>query len=535
MPRITHSSRMVLVSTVAAVAALWAPACTPKTRPDHDATARLRTRAGAPPRRIPLALEVDRGSAPLGGPEAPAPGEIVSLGVPFPPGALRSTARLRVLDSAGAEVPAHVASLATWPRDGSQRSVLVAFRAGPAAGLPLTAGSRTRWSIEYGGAPGQRTEPMDARPDGPVVASLPPAWYARSRVIGPQVPAAQNRAFAAWEAEIERSLVGMQPPWRSYGRSCERTATERSYYDAPHALFQRFIRHGTAESYRRAREETLWYRQNNLAWYEDGQVAIYSCSQPWDPAKPLSWAVLRNMLAQGMLDDYLLTGDPEAARALRGLGEAYLRNLPALSTGTEVTLTVTERNLAWPMMGLASYYALEQRPEIAQALDQLVAMAVAWQEAGTSGGFEHDLHRPDPDECGRGPRGGSPFMTSLLIDGLMDTWFLTRDERIPPVVLRAAAWYRDHAFDATHTAFLYLWGCEDRDYGQEDWSYLNLLIVHVFGAAHHLSRDPAWLDLGDLIARSGLARMDATKPKEWSQAMRSFSKYMGYRARTRAP
>jgi hypothetical protein len=521
MPRIIHPARVVLVSTVATVAALWAPACAPRAKPDLDATARARTRAGTPPRRIALTLEVD-------GPAAPAPGEIVSLGVPFPPGALRSIERLRVLDSAGAEVPAHVASLATWPRDGSHRSVLVVFRASLAE-------ARARWTIEYGGAPGQRTEPMDARPDGPVVASLPPAWYARSRVIGPQVPAAQNRAFAAWEAEIERSLVEMQPPWRSYGRSCERTATERSYYDSPHAFFQRFIRRGTAESYRRAREEALWYRQNNLAWYEDGQVAIYSCSEPWNRAKPLAWAVLRNMLAQGMLDDYLLTGDPEAARALRGLGEAYLRNLPALATGTEITLMLTERNLAWPMMGLASYYALEHRPDIAQALDQLVATAVAWQEVGTTGGFEHDLPRPDPDECGRGPRGGSPFMTSLLIDGLMETWFLTRDERIPPVVLRAAAWYRDHAFDAAHTAFLYLWGCEDHDYGQEDWSYLNLLIVHVFGAAHHLSRDPGWLDFGDRIARSGIARMDATKPKEWSQAMRSFSKYMGYRARTRAP
>lgn len=533
MASITHPTRVVLVGTVATVAALWAPACAPRTRPrapGHDAasTARARSRAGAAPRRIPLALEVDGPMAPAQ-PAPPAHIEIVSLGVPFPPGLLRSTARLRVLDSAGAEVPAHVASLAIWPADGSQRAVLVAFRA------TLASGARTRWTIELGGAPGQRTEPLAARPDGPVVASLPPAWYARSRVIGPQVPAARNHAFAAWDAELERALVEMQPPWRSYGRSCERTALERSYYDAPHALFQRFIRRGTAESYRRAREEALWYRQSNLAWYDGGQVAIYSCAEPWNPAKPLAWAVLRNMLAQGMLDDYLLTGDPEAARALRGLGEAYLRNLPALSAGPEVALTVTERNLAWPMMGLASYYALEQRPDVGQALDQLVAVAVAWQEAGTTGAFEHDLPRPDPDECGRGPRGGSPFMTSLLVDGLMETWFLTRDARIPPVVLRAAAWYRDHAFDAEHTAFLYLWGCEDHDYGQEDWSYLNLLIVHVFGAAHHLSRDPAWLDFGDLIARGGMARMDATKPKEWSQAMRSFSRYMGYRARTRAP
>lgn len=524
MRSLAHRPRALLAVVLALAALGCAPACTVKTGPragqTGDAPRVTRTTRG----RIPLTLVAD-------GAVAPGPDEIVSLGVPFPPGALRSTERVRVLDAAGAEVPAHVAVLATWPRDGSLRSVLVAFRAA------VPARARVRWTIDYQGAPGKRVEPLAARPDGPVIALLPPSWYARSRVIGPQVPAARNRAFAGWEQALERALAEMNPPWRSYGRSCDRTAGRRTYYDAPHALFQRFIRRGTAASYRRAREEALWYRDNELAWHEDGQVAVYSCAEGWDRARPLSWSVIRSMHGQGMLDDYLLTGDPEAARALRGMGEAYLRNLPVLAGEgwKERTLTVTERNLGWTLMGLASYYALDPRPDIAAALEGLVALAVTWQEAGTSGAFEHDLNRPDPDECGRGPRGASPFMTSLLVDGLMDTWFLTGDARVPPVVLRAAAWYRDHAFVPEQTAFLYLWGCEDRDYRQEDWSELNLLIVHVFGAAYHFSRDQAWLDFGDRIAHQGIARMYAGAPKQWDQAMRSFSKYLGYRARARTP
>ncbi|WP_437746048.1 hypothetical protein WME73_14510 [Sorangium sp. So ce302] len=47
--------------------------------------------------------------------------------------------------------------------------------------------------------------------------------------------------------------------------------------------------------------------------------------------------------------------------------------------------------------------------------------------------------RRDPGECGDGPHGGSPFMTSLLVDGLMDAWLLLRDPRIPEIVVRAAA------------------------------------------------------------------------------------------------
>lgn len=515
--------RVLLLFAVSALGCV--AACIVKTGApgQAEAEAARSTRRGSSG-RIPLTLVAS-------GPAAPGPDEIVSLGVPFAPGVLRSTERMRVLDAAGVEVPAHVEVLATWPGDGSLRSVLVAFRA------TVPASATVRWSIDYRSAMGRRAEPLAARPDGPVVAILPPAWYARSRVIGPQVPAARNRAFADWDRELERALSEMDPPWRSYGRSCDRTSRRRTYYDAPHALFQRFIRHGTAESYRRAREESTWYRQNELTWHEDGQVAVYSCDPEWQRARPIALSALRSMHGQGMLDDYLLTGDPEAARALRGLGEAYLRNLPALSGpgGRERTLTITERSLAWPLMGLASYYALDPRPDIAAALDQLVALAVSWQEAGTSGAFEHDIHRADPSECGRGPRGASPFMTALLIDGLMDTWTLTADARIPKVVLRAAAWYRDHAFVPEQTAFVYLWGCEDRDYRQDDVSDLNLLIAHVFGAAYHLSRDPAWLDLGDRVARQGIARMYAGAPKQWDQAMRSFSKYMGYRAPARTP
>jgi hypothetical protein len=92
--------------------------------------------------RIPITLVAE-------GPVAPGPDEIVSLGVPFAPGVLRSTERVRVLDPAGVEVPAHVAVLATWSGDGSLRSVLVAFRATVPAGAPL------RWTIDYRSAPGK--------------------------------------------------------------------------------------------------------------------------------------------------------------------------------------------------------------------------------------------------------------------------------------------------------------------------------------------------------------------------------------------
>ncbi|WP_437986092.1 hypothetical protein [Sorangium sp. So ce117] len=469
---------------------------------------------------VPVTVTADRGAL---------RGGTVSLGVPFPPGALLDAAHLRVFDAAGAEVSRRAVSLATWPADGSQRAVLVAWRAS------LDERASATFTLEYGAQGREERGALAPTPDGPAVARLPPSWYARSRVIGYQLPATENTAFKVWEEKTERYLAEMTPAWQAYGIGCGATALERTYYDAPHALFQRFIHHGTAGAYRRAREESTWYRGNELRWFAGGEVALYACADRWDPATPMAWQHLRNMLGQGMLDDYLLTGDPAALRALRGLGEAYLRNLPALMAGDTPPIRATERNLAWTLMGLTSYYAAEPRPDVREALVALIGTALDWQRASRSGAFEHDIHAPDPGECGDGPHGGSPFMTSLLVDGLMDAWLLLRDPRIPEIVVRAAVWYRDHAINRDGVAFQYLWGCKDVAYQSSAWATLNLLISHVFGAAYLVSGDTSWLDFGDRMARHGIEHLYAGRPKNWTQGTRGFLKYMGYRAEGRAP
>jgi hypothetical protein len=162
-------------------------------------------------------------------------------------------------------------------------------------------------------------------------------------------------------------------------------------------------------------------------------------------------------------------------------------------------------------------------------------MAIAWQGESDSGAFEHDIVRPDPEECGDGPNGGSPFMTSLLIDGLMDARILTGAGTIDDVVVRAAEWYRDDAITSDGVGFQYLWGCHDVDYDDSGTADLNLLISHVFGAAYALSGDESWLDFGDTMANHGIDAIYGGRPKQWSQSTRGFLKYMGYRALARDP
>ncbi|WP_165373917.1 MULTISPECIES: hypothetical protein [Sorangium] len=521
---------------------------------------------------VPLLLVADAAtSAPSKGPAGATPPleAVVSSGVPFAPGALRDVRLLRLRDGRGALVPLRAKPLAVWPLDGSIRSALVAFRAA------LAPGERAIYTLEHGApprpaksappgeppagappagappprakasSPGQRAdapgiegaaldESLLPNPDGPIAAVLPPSWYAASQVCGPQLPAIDDRRFPGFESGIERALAGMTPAYDAYGVSC--AGAHRTYYDGPHALYQRFLRNGDAARYRRARAEAVWYRQHELRFSPDRRLAVHVCEKDdWTPAAPLSWEVLRRMLGQGMLDDYLLTGDPPAKEAVLAMGEALRLNLPALTGGKEDVLRATERNMAWAMMTLSSYYALDPRPELLAALRGLADRTAAWQRQGASGAFEHDIHRADPSECERGPRGASPFMTALLVDALMDYRALTGDPRVRDVVARAAGWLAERAITSDRRAFRYLWGCETDAYDDSGTADLNLLIVPVFGAAYALTGDPRWIDVGDALADVGVKEMWVKQPKHWNQAMRAFGRYLGYRSALAAP
>jgi uncharacterized protein YyaL (SSP411 family) len=217
------------------------------------------------------------------------------------------------------------------------------------------------------------------------------------------------------------------------------------------------------------------------------------------------------------------------------MGNTFRQSLPVLLSGDHPALDATERNMAWVLMGLVSAYAASNDSKLLEAAKAVVDRAIAWSERSPSGAFEHDVNLPDPYECEDGPAGASPFMTSLLVDGLMDYYELTKDARIPKTVLKVARWYRTQALTSDGKAFRYLWGCRSDPYDDSYVSDLNVLIVHVFGAAYRFSGDGSWLDFADALADEGIDTMKVDKPKQWNQATRSFSKYLGYRATGRQP
>jgi hypothetical protein len=476
---------------------------------------------GSPPQgTIDVTLTADTG---------PANDAVVSLGVPFSQGTLKDEKTLALKDAGGKAVPMYASVLARWPADGSIRSVLVAFKA------TVAPNASQIWKLDYGGSPTSMGPKLDPNPDGPVAATLSADWYAASHVSGYVLPAAKNKRFAKYDQQLEAGFGKIT--WASWGVSCGSTTNHRTYYDGPHSRYQRFVRNGTPKTYRDARSEARWYRDNEVVWVQDRTMAIQACqASGWNPQIPLDQKTLRMMAAQGNLDDYLLTGDPAAKEVVLAFGEAYLQNIPALSAGTYPEIQATERNLGWPLMGLDSYFALDQSAKVKNALVGLVDRVVSWQNKGTSGALEHDVARADSSECENGPNGASPFMTSLVVDGLMDYWLLTQDTtKVEPVVRKMAEWYQTKAITSDKLAFRYLWNCLTDPYDDSGVADLNVLINHVFGATYLLTKDTKWLTFGDSMADSGIDAMVANRPKQWDQAARSFGKYLGYRALGAAP
>ena len=453
---------------------------------------------------------------------------VASFGLPFPQGLFRNEKDISLLDAKNTPVPISVRTLATWPSDGSIRSVLVAFK------VTLAAGGKESWTVEYG-APTKSPVAgvLEANPDGPVIATLTPEHYAKSLVSGLLSPASANKRFPGYDAALDRGAARFSTG--AFDIDCKASAG-RTYYDGPHARYQRFLRTGISGHYRDARREAVWFRASEIKWLAEHTLAIHRCeSASWEPDFPMDWGTLRMMHMQGMLDDYLVSGDPQARDALLGMGETYRVNIPAL-TRDPVPIEATERNLGWTLIALASYYALDRRNEVRDAARALVTRAIAWQNRSESGALEHDIARADPDECGDGPSGASPFMTSILVDGVMDWWLLTGDTAlVEPFVRRLAVWYETKAITTDKKAFRYLWNCKDNPYDESDVADLNILINHVFGAAYVLTKDPHWITFGDSMADSGVEAMYAGSPKHFNQASRSFGKYLGYRSLGASP
>lgn len=439
---------------------------------------------------------------------------LVSTGVPFGPGQLRSEGDVAILVE-GQEVPIATAVLARWPQDQSVRSVLVQFR------LPIPDEARLvtlRWGMA------RVTEPIAAVPVRWEIPeawlALPAEWLCASQVVGEQVPLYRH-AFPAYDERLMNAYGSRRDdPRRDDIR-------EDGYYSTPFVFYQLYVRSGDPEVLLAARREALHYREHEVL--REGPHR----------GRHKTYPETRYLYVEALAADYLLTGD-ERSKAVAGFMAEYLKAQfpPRKAFYPKGARTFwTEREAAFPLLGMVTYYEISGERRYLDAAAQIVEnLRKTQQQWPGRGGFIHNLSAHDPTERARKDEyGGSPFMTGLLLEGLIEYHRMTGDPAAASSIGLALDWLMREAAAPGGQGFRYLTA---RHYDREPAPLdLNLLIAHAFGYGWRLSgyTRTDYLEVGRRIFRLGYEQAYLKDRKHFNQNFRSSGKFLAYIAAGTTP
>jgi hypothetical protein len=443
----------------------------------------------------------------LVGPVSAAP---VFTGIPFPPGACRDVSLIELL--APEPAPRQMKLLSSYP-DGSVRVALLGWKVTLAAGQTITASVRYDQSAGIALSP-----PLPWSRHAAVLALCPPRWYGESTVFGRFLASADNTLFPAFEPMMRSCYTRTSDP------PTDINPDNRNYYDHAHALAMTLLRGGGPDSaQRRAWDEVNLYRENEIL-HTGSYRGQYQAGSIQSHASPIPFNVVRRMYPQGLLDDYYLTGDERSLAVAKEIGEAFV-----VDAGRQgQAFTYTERTPGFELIGLCALHEATGDARYLTAAKTVANIELNHQDAmakkypnqggvtGQTGAFVQDRYgRWYDEEESTASGAGSPFMTTVLCDGLIRLYWLTGDDRVRWGILRAADWLADAAFTYGSDACYYI--CRDPKDATTTPS-LNPMFIQMLGFAHQSTGEAKYL----AIAKRMLVVNDwGNHIKEFNQGMHS--------------
>ncbi len=431
---------------------------------------------------------------------------LVSTGIPFAKGQLSSENDVSFFKEDGQEIAVAVRVLARWP-DASIRSLLVQF--------PFQIPEKYEYiTMQWGRSRTVKgldvVEPSWQFPAGMML--LPAPWLCASEVSGPQVPFGQT-LFPGYDANIEKHVENILAiPWKG-------KVSEDLYYDLPHVLYQLYIRTGDVIYFLYARRELLYYRKDHVI--HEGPKK----GQSTDGTKT------RYLFVQAMADDYFLTGDRrslDAAGEMVGYMEQAFTPDMAFYAKTRNNFW-TEREAAFPLIGFVTYYEMTGDPKYLEISREIVQnLHKTQKEWPGRGGFIHNLYAHDPEEGARPDEyGGSPFMTGLLLEGIVEFHRLTDDDTAADSIFRALEWLMREGM-GTADAIKYL--TADKYSGSQGEPDLNMLVAQAFAYGYKISgfTKQDILDTGVRLFKKGVSSAYLAKRKHFAQNYRSSGHFLAY-------
>ena len=420
---------------------------------------------------------------------------------------MKDVRQFKFVDESGKDIPIAVKVLARWPLDNSIRSVLVQFKY-PIENIYKYATMEWGQPRTTGDLP--IVEPSWELPQGYII--LPAEWLCQSEVIGEQVPLGQ-KLLPAYDQKLE----AVYPKMRDKGWTGN--INDDHFYDTPHVFYQVYVRSGETADFVAARKELLNYRDTRVVLEGKDRGRARRTPKPY------------YVYMQAMADDYLLTGDPRSLEVAGYMDEYLMRFDPGKAFYPKgADYFWTERNAGFELLGLVTYYGLtgdkKTLARVKQHVDNLYKTQMEWPSRG---GYIHNLYAHDPEEgANPGEFGGSPFMTGLLLEGMIKYHRLTGDDEAADSIFRAVDWLKNEGIASNGKAVKYT--TAEKYLDSDGAPDLNLSVVHAFGYAYKIGgcQDKDDLKTGLALLKKGVSSAYMGNRKHFNQDFRSSGHFLGY-------
>lgn len=437
--------------------------------------------------------------------------ELVNLGIPFPEGALTDAARVRILDAAGAEVPAYVRPSLRWHwKDDSIRAVKVQFVADPRAAYRFDITQpRTRSIDEVPYDEGTRPGKMDA-PVPRVLATLDAAWLVASGIAGPQL--VHDRA-----RDYDRYIDGQ---W-AWAEDAPYSGVHAFLFDRAAVIGLQYVRSGRPDRFAEFYNSATFYlsrikREGSGGGWPD-------CTGGWEfdgvnACDPKYSYVTPHLLLVALAgDDTRLDTATVAQMADNQFKGGWSTPMGPYAGGAQAW---TERQVGLALEHLVSSYELTGSPQTRRQIEDMIGWLHDHQQAppggdAVTGAWTHSwqAHEGGDYDPATDVRGASPWMSANLVGGLWRAWLVTGDERIPVMLRDFGRYLEQHGFVPDDIAGNWRSTCNAggtigwyfssglapreqvvRIQDSEGWGSdaHNPELLMVVAAARHFETDPAW-------------------------------------------
>ncbi len=306
-----------------------------------------------------------------------------------------------------------------------------------------------------------RPEEIWAEAQWPVVPVIPASYYAETEALGPLAPP-QEKQFAVWDkwvADSFRLYMATKERQREYGfLNYGDWFGERgrnwgnNEYDLAHGLFMHFARTGDREAFRwakiaaqhRADVDTIWFYPDPMNVGANPPHSIGHTGMWTEQLERIGWSCRYDMMytaanghnwCDGLMDDWMLTGNPRAMEAALAFGEhvAYAMAPTFKALGTH------ERSAGWSLRSIMAVYKLTYDPVYLEAAGKIASVALREQKFDQGGAWPHVLPR---DHAGDEPGavGNNLFLIGVLLGGLQAYHEATNDPAVLKSLTAAAEW-----------------------------------------------------------------------------------------------